>query len=129
MPRQNIIFTIVAPLVLMAIIAALVIGIGEVLLTTHAWSEHLYHVGDYASAEENRYWGEISALYPVAVALGLATVFLVRSFDHGVYAVRNPLEESASGIPRDLDSTAVVGPIPDWAPRHPFALSFDVAIN
>jgi hypothetical protein len=90
MPRQNIIFAIVAPLVLMAIIAALVIGIGEVLLTTHAWSEHLYHVGDYASAEENRYWGEISALYPVAVALGLATVFLVAGAVASFVAPKQP---------------------------------------
>ena len=35
MPRQNIIFSIVAPLVLMAIIAAVVVTIGEILLTVH----------------------------------------------------------------------------------------------
>ena len=77
MPRQNIVFAIVAPLVLMAIIAAVVVTIGETLLTVHEMANEIYHVGDYASAEENRYWGEIAALYPVVVALCIATLFLL----------------------------------------------------
>ena len=77
MPRQNIVFAVIAPLVLMVIIAIFVVVIGETLLATHDWAHHLYHVGDYSSAEENRYWGEIAALYPVLVALGVATVFLL----------------------------------------------------
>ena len=39
MPRQNIIFAIVAPLVLMAIIAVIVVGIGETLLAVHECGE------------------------------------------------------------------------------------------
>ena len=35
MPRQNIVFAIVTPLILMAIIAVIVIGIGETLLAVH----------------------------------------------------------------------------------------------
>lgn len=77
MPRQNMVFAIVAPLVLMAVIAVFVVVIGESLLATHDWAHHLYHVGDYPTPEENRYWREIAALYPVSVALGLSAVFLV----------------------------------------------------
>jgi type IV secretory pathway VirB6-like protein len=77
MPRQNMVFAVVAPVVLMAIIAVFVVVIGETLLATHEWAQHLYHVGDYPSAEENRYWREIAALYPVLVALGAAAVFLL----------------------------------------------------
>ena len=77
MPRQNIVFAIVAPLVLIAIVAAIVISIGETLLAFHGWAHHLYHVGDYPTAEENHYWGEIAALYPVYVALAIATLFLI----------------------------------------------------
>jgi ABC-type Na+ efflux pump permease subunit len=77
MPKQNIIFAIVAPLVLMAIIAVIVVTIGETLLLAHEVANETYHVGAWPSAEENRYWREIAALYPVAVAMAIATVFLV----------------------------------------------------
>jgi len=77
MPRQNIIMSIVAPLVLMAIVAAIVVTIGETLLTVHAWASSAYHVGEYASEEQNRYFEEIAALYPVSVALALAALFLI----------------------------------------------------
>jgi len=77
MPRQNIIFAIVAPLILMAIIAVIVISIGETLLGVHEWANELYHVGSYPTPEENHQWGEVAALYPVVVALGIATLFLV----------------------------------------------------
>ena len=52
MPRQNIIFAIVAPLVLMAVVAVIVISIGETLLAVHHWAGHLYHVGEYPTPEE-----------------------------------------------------------------------------
>jgi len=77
MPRKNAIFAIVAPLVLMAIMAVIVIAVGEALLSMHHWAHHTYHVGEYPTPAENRYWREIAALYPVSVALGLSTVFLV----------------------------------------------------
>ena len=77
MPRQNIVFSIVAPLVLMAIIALIVVSIGEILLTFHEYANELYHVGAYATPEENRHWREIAALYPVAVAMAIATLFLI----------------------------------------------------
>jgi ABC-type Na+ efflux pump permease subunit len=77
MPRQNIVFAIVTPLILMAIIAVIVIGIGETLLAVHEFANHLYHVGEYPTPEENRHARELAALYPVVVALVIATVFLV----------------------------------------------------
>jgi hypothetical protein len=77
MPRQNIIFAIVAPLVLMVIIAAIVVTIGETLLTVHHLANEAYHVGSYATEEMNREWEELAALYPVAVALAIATLFLI----------------------------------------------------
>ena len=71
MPRQNIIFAIVAPLILMAIIAVIVVGIGETLLAVHHWAEHYYHVGDVSDGpEQNRQVRELAALPSVFVALG-----------------------------------------------------------
>lgn len=77
MPRSNLIFAIVTPLVLMAIIAAIVIAVGESLLAMHEWATETYHVGSYPTPEENRYWREIAALYPVSIALGVAMLALV----------------------------------------------------
>jgi hypothetical protein len=77
MPRQNMIFAIVAPLILMAIIAVIVISIGETLLAVHHWAEHYYHVGAYPTPEENRVARELAALPSVAVAMAIATLFLV----------------------------------------------------
>jgi hypothetical protein len=77
MPRQNVVFAIVAPLLLMAIIAAIVIAIGEMLLGFHHYGNELYHVGQYLTAAENHYAGELAALWPVGAALVLATAFLI----------------------------------------------------
>jgi len=77
MPRQNIIFAIVAPLVLMAIVAVIVISIGETLLAVHHWAGHFYHVGEYPTSEENHHARELAALPSVFVALGIATLFLI----------------------------------------------------
>lgn len=77
MPRQNLLFAIIAPLIVMAIIAAIVTSIGETLLHLHEWAHELYHVGSWPTPEENRHWAEIAALYPVVVALALATVILI----------------------------------------------------
>jgi len=77
MPRQNIVFAILAPLVLMAIIAVFVVVIGETLLAAHEWAHHYYYVGEHPTVELNRYWREIAALIPVQIALGLSTLFLV----------------------------------------------------
>ena len=77
MPRQNIVFAIVAPLVLMLIIAAIVISIGETLLAVHAFANQLYHVGAYPTHEENRLVEELAAIYPVVVALIIAALFLI----------------------------------------------------
>lgn len=77
MPRQNIVFAIVAPLILMAIIAAIVVSIGETLLAVHQWAEHYYHVGAYPTPEQNRQARELATLPSVFVALGIATLFLV----------------------------------------------------
>ena len=78
MPRQNIVFAIVAPLLLMAIIAAIVISIGETLLAVHHWSEHYYHVEEYPHGSEAwRQARDLAALPAVFVALGIATLFLI----------------------------------------------------
>jgi hypothetical protein len=77
MPRSNLIFAIFTPLVLMVIIAAIVVVVGETLLAMHHWAHHAYHVGEYPTAAENRYWREIAALYPVSIALGISALALV----------------------------------------------------
>ena len=77
MPRQNVIFAIVAPLVLMVIIAIIVISIGETLLAIHHWAEHFYHVGEYPSEEQNHAARELAALPSVFAALAIATLFLI----------------------------------------------------
>ena len=77
MPRQNVIFAIVAPLILMVIIAFIVISIGETLLGIHHWAEHFYHVGEYPTEEENHVARELAALPSVFAALGIATMFLI----------------------------------------------------
>jgi cytochrome c biogenesis protein CcdA len=77
MPRQNVIFAILTPLILMAIIAAIVVSIGETLLAVHHWAEHYYHVGEYPTPEQNRQVRELAALPAVAVAMAISTVFLV----------------------------------------------------
>jgi hypothetical protein len=78
MPRQNIVFSIVAPLVLMAITAVIVVGIGETLLAVHHEAEHYYHVDAYPKdSPEYRQAREIAALPAVFVALAIATLFLI----------------------------------------------------
>jgi uncharacterized protein (DUF983 family) len=58
MPRSNLIFAIFTPLVLMVIIAAIVVVVGETLLAMHHWAHH-------------------AALYPVSIALGISALALV----------------------------------------------------
>ena len=71
MPRQNIVFAIVTPLILMAIIAVLVVVIGETLLAAHHWAHHYYHVDEHPELRET------AALPAVGIALGVATLFLI----------------------------------------------------
>jgi hypothetical protein len=96
MPRRNVIFVIVTPLVLMAIIAVAVVVVGEALLAMHHWAHHAYHIGDYPTPEENRYWREIAALYPVSIALGLSTLFLVGGIIASKLAPQPPASSSVS---------------------------------
>ena len=96
MPRQNIIFAIVTPLVLMAVIAVLVIVIGETLLAVHHWSEGYYHVGSYPTPEENRYWREIAALPAVGVAMAISTLFLIGGTVASRLAPQPPASSSSS---------------------------------
>jgi hypothetical protein len=77
MPFKNIVFAIVAPLVLAAIIAAIVIGIGETLLHMHELGHEVYHVGSWPTPEENEYWTEIANLFPVLTALLIAMLALI----------------------------------------------------
>jgi hypothetical protein len=90
MPRQNIIFAIVAPLVLMAIIAAIVIGLGETLLAVHEMASEMYHVGAWPTPEENRYWRERASLFPALVALGIAALILLGGVVASWLAPRRP---------------------------------------
>jgi hypothetical protein len=68
---KNVAFSIIAPLVLMAIIAAIVIGIGETLLGSHEWAHEAFHAESSAEAAEQ------ANLVPVAIALGIALVVLL----------------------------------------------------
>lgn len=90
MPKQNIIFAIVAPIILMAIIAAIVIGLGETLLAVHEWASEMYHVGSWPTAEENRYWRERASLFPTFVALGIAGLILIGGIVASRLAPRQP---------------------------------------
>jgi NADH:ubiquinone oxidoreductase subunit 6 (subunit J) len=74
---KNVVFSIVAPLILMAIIAVIVITIGETLLGVHEWAHEASSIGHWPSEEENKHWEEIANIYPVAVALAIALVILV----------------------------------------------------
>jgi hypothetical protein len=77
MPRQNVVFAIVAPLILMVIIAILVVTIGETLLAVHEYANEIYHVPAHITPGEDRTARELAALYPVAVAMAIATLFLI----------------------------------------------------
>lgn len=68
---KNVVFSIIAPLILMAFIAAIVIGIGETLLAAHEWAHEAYH------AEASREAAEQANLVPVAIALGIAVLALL----------------------------------------------------
>jgi len=77
MRGKNVAFAIYMPLILMAIIAVIVIGIGETLLGFHEWAHEAYGIGRWATEEQNAYYEEIANLYPVGVALLIAVVILV----------------------------------------------------
>jgi hypothetical protein len=77
MHGKNVVFAVFAPLVLMAIIAVIVVSIGETLLALHALGFEVYHVGSFATEEANHAAAEQAAIYPVACALGLALVILI----------------------------------------------------
>ena len=71
MHGKNVVFAIIAPLVLMAIIAVIVIGIGETLLAAHEWAHEAYH------ADANPAAAQEANLVPVFIALGIALVALL----------------------------------------------------
>jgi len=77
MPRENIVFMIVVPLVLMVIIGVIVVGIGETLIATHDWAHHALHIDAITNAEEKHRAEELVKLYPVGVALVIGTIALV----------------------------------------------------
>ncbi len=70
MHGKNVIFSVFAPLVLMAIIAIIVVSIGETLLAAHEWAHEAYNV------DVNREAAEEANLVPVFIALGIALVVL-----------------------------------------------------
>jgi hypothetical protein len=76
MPRQNIIFMIVAPLVLMVVVAIGVIAIGELLLGVGAWAHHALDV-DHLSGDAKHRAEEIAKLYPVGAALAVGALALL----------------------------------------------------
>ena len=76
MPRQNLIFMILAPIAVMVVVAIGVIAIGELLLAVGAWSHHALDV-DHLAGEEKHRAEELAKLYPVAVALGIGALALI----------------------------------------------------
>lgn len=66
MSWQNVVFIIVTPLVLTALIAIGVVGMGSLLLVVHELALETYHLDR-----------ETASLGPVAIALGAATLVLV----------------------------------------------------
>ena len=76
MPRQNLVFMIVAPLAVMVVVAIGVIAIGELLLAVGAWAHHALDV-EHLAGEEKQRAEEIAKLYPVGAALAVGTLALV----------------------------------------------------
>ena len=76
MPRQNLIFMIVAPLAVMVVVAIGVIAIGELLLAVGAWAHHALDV-DHLAGDQKHRAEEIAKLYPVGAALAVGTLALV----------------------------------------------------
>ena len=76
MPRQNVVFMIVAPLAVMVVIAIGVIGIGEILLAVGVWAHHALDV-DHLTGEQRHRAEEIAKLYPVGVALAIGALALI----------------------------------------------------
>lgn len=71
MLAKNVVFAIVAPLVLMAIIAVIVVSIGETLLAAHEWAHEAYNVAANPEAAEE------ANIVPVAIALCIALLALL----------------------------------------------------
>jgi|1185.fasta_scaffold1495230_1 NADH:ubiquinone oxidoreductase subunit 6 (subunit J) len=94
MPLRNIVFAIVAPLVLAAIIAAIVIGIGETLLHLHEYGNEVYHVGSWPTQEENEFWKERATLFPVFTALAIAMLALVGGTIASALAPHRPPQDT-----------------------------------
>ncbi len=76
MLRQNIIFMIVAPLVVLVFIGIGVIAIGETLLAVGTWAHHALDV-DHLTGDEKHRAEELAKLYPVGVALGIGALALL----------------------------------------------------
>jgi hypothetical protein len=91
---KNIVFAIFAPLILAAIIAAIVIGIGETLLHAHEYAHELYHIGSWPSEAENEHWEEIANLYPVITALVIAMLVLIGGSIATMLAPHRPRQDT-----------------------------------
>ena len=76
MPRQNIIFMVVAPLAILVGIAIGVILIGELLLAVGAWAYQVYDV-DRLTGDQQHQAEELAKLYPVGVALAVGALALL----------------------------------------------------
>ena len=76
MPRENILFMIVAPIAVMVVVAVGVVGIGELLLAVGAWAHHALDV-DHLSGDAKHRAEEMAKLYPVAVALAIGALALI----------------------------------------------------
>ena len=76
MPRENILFMIIAPLAVLVVVAIGVIGIGELLLAVGAWAHHAFDV-DHLAGEEKHRAEELAKLYPVGVALVVGALALI----------------------------------------------------
>ena len=66
---RNLVFAALTPIVLIALIAAVVSGFGSLLLAVRYMADDMAHHGQMTE--------EVARLYPVGIAVAVATVFLI----------------------------------------------------
>lgn len=66
MPWQNLVFVFLSPLLLIATIAAFVVGLGTLLLESRYYADHLHELGQMST--------DVAKLVPVAIALAASTI-------------------------------------------------------
>lgn len=87
MTRANVLFAFLAPTVVIGLIAIVVIGFGELLLGVRYAMDDVAHHGQMTE--------DAARLYPVGIALAVATVFLLG----GMLASRLAPQHRSDDIP------------------------------